>query len=132
MKKRTILVVVVLLALIAFASVYLYLNQPHRSVRGEEGISVTADSLFLHFQKNETAANSLYLNNVLIVRGKIKSIEKNTEGKTVIVLETGDLMFGINCTLDGEFALQEGDEVGVRGICTGYLADVVITQAVIE
>jgi hypothetical protein len=34
--------------------------------------------------------------------------------------------------MDGEFNLKEGDNVTVKGICTGYLADVVITQSVIE
>ncbi len=132
MKKRTVIIIVTMTALAALASVYLYLNQPHRSVRSEEGISIAADSLFLAFQENEDAANSLYLNKVLAVTGKIKSVEKNTAGMTVIVLETGDLMFGINCTLDGEVTLKQGDEVIVKGICTGYLADVVITQAAIE
>jgi tRNA_anti-like len=132
MKKRTIIVVAAMTALAGLVSIYLYLNQPHRSVRSEEAISLSADSLFRAFLENESAANALYLNNVLDISGKIKSIEKNTEGKTVIVLETGDMMFGINCTMDGEFNLKEGDNVTVKGICTGYLADVVITQSVIE
>lgn len=124
--------IAVVLTLAAVAAAYLYINQPHRSVQNADGISIDADSLFLAFAQNEAAANALYLNKVLVVHGKIKSIEQNTEGKAVIVLDAGDLMFGINCTLDGQSTFKEGDEVTVKGICTGYLADVVITQAVIE
>lgn len=122
----------IVVALATVVAVYLYINQPHRSIQNAEGISIDADSLFLAFAQNEATANALYLNKVLVVQGKIKSIDQNAEGKAVVVLEAGDLMFGINCTLDGEFTLKEGDEVTVKGICTGYLADVVITQAVIE
>lgn len=111
---------------------YLYVNKPHRSVSSEEGVAIAADSLFLAFQQDEATANARFLNAVLRVRGKIKSVEHNTEGKQVVVLETGDMMFGINCALDEEYPLKEGDEVVVKGICTGYLADVVINQAVIE
>ncbi|MBL7847661.1 MAG: hypothetical protein JNL40_09355 [Cyclobacteriaceae bacterium] len=111
---------------------YLYVNQPHRSVSSEEGMSISADSLFLAFQQDEMAANNRFLNAVLRVRGKIKSVEHNTEGKQVVVLETGDMMFGINCALEEAYPVKEGDEVVVKGICTGYLADVVINQAVIE
>ncbi len=121
------------IALAAAAAVYFYvMNKPHRSIRDEDGLAVTADSLFLAFQHNETAANAAYLNKVLRVDGKVKSVERNTEGKQVVVLETGDIMFGINCTMDKEQDAKEGDAIVVKGICTGYLADVVMNQCVIQ
>lgn len=129
MKKWLISASVLLLA--GVAAFYYVMNKPHRSVMDEEGVTVTAESLFQSFQENEAAANEKFLNKVLEVGGKVKSAETNTDGRTVIVLETGDSMFGVNCTLDSEAIVKEGDAVIIKGICTGYLADVVINQAIL-
>lgn len=111
---------------------YLYINKPHRSLSDEDGIAVSADSLFLAFATNEANANTRYLNAVVRVSGVVKTVEQNTEGRVVIVLDSGDPMFGINCTLEGAGNATVGQRVTVKGICTGYLADVVITQAQLE
>lgn len=124
--------VAVLLAAIAAAGGFYYLNKPHRSVADETGILVSADSLFSAFATDEIAANARYLNAVLRVEGIIKSVERNTENKQVIVLDAGDPMFGVNCTLENEAEVKEGQVVVIKGVCTGYLADVVITQGLIE
>lgn len=112
--------------------VYVYINKPHRSIRNADAPLVSADSLFQAFVADEAAANARYLNQVVTVKGKVNSVETNTEGKMVVVLDAGDLMFGVNCTLAEPAQLTVGQEVSIKGICTGYLADVVITQAVIE
>jgi hypothetical protein len=128
MKKWLISGIVLLAA--ACAAYYYVMNKPHRSIGDEDGIAITADSLFDAFAANEQAANAAYLNKVLRVKGKVKAVDRNTEGKQIIVMDTGDLMFGINCTMDTEAVVAEGDEIEVKGICTGYLADVVINQAI--
>lgn len=121
-----------LLAAVAGTAGYYYLNKPHRSVADENGIMVSADSLFREFATDEAVANARYLNAVLRVEGVIKSVERNTENKQVVVLDAGDPMFGVNCTLEKEASVEEGQTVVIKGICTGYLADVVITQGLIE
>ncbi len=120
------------LAVVVATGVYFYINKPHRSVRDEEAVRISADSLFQAFASNEADANSKYLNKVILVAGTVASVETNTEGNTVIVLETGDLMFGVNCTLTEPASPAVGQKVVLRGICTGYLADVIITQAILE
>jgi hypothetical protein len=120
------------LFVVVATGVYFYVNKPHRSVRAEEALRTSADSLFQAFASNEADANSQYLNKVIVVSGIVTSVETNTDGKTVIVLETGDLMFGVNCTLAEPANPAVGQKILVRGICTGYLADVIITQAILE
>lgn len=120
-----------ILVVVAVAAFYYVMNKPHRSVVDETALSVSAEVLFQSFQENETDANAKYLNNVLQVEGIVKSAETNTDGKVVIVLETGDSMFGVNCTMDKETNVKEGDKIILKGICTGYLADVVINQAIL-
>jgi hypothetical protein len=121
-----------LLAAVAATAGYYYLNKPHRSVADETATLVSADSLFMAFATDEASANARYLNAVLRVEGVIKSVERNTENKQVVVLDAGDPMFGVNCTLEKEAEVKEGQTVVIKGICTGYLADVVITQGLIE
>jgi hypothetical protein len=117
---------------IAAIAVYFYVNKPHRSVSEETALRVSADSLFQAFQANEAEANAKYLNQVIVVSGKVKTVETNTEGKTVIVLDAGDLMFGVNCTLAESTTVAVDQVVSIKGICTGYLADVIINQAIVE
>jgi tRNA_anti-like len=108
---------------------YWYYNKPHRSVANEDAIEVGAVELYNAFVANEAKANAAYLNQALRVKGIVNSISTNTEGKQVILLETSDPLFGINCTFDKSYpSLSPGDSVRIVGLCTGYLSDVVLVQ----
>jgi len=49
------------------------------------------------------------------------------------VLDTGDPMYGIACTLitiePATGNVKPGEKITVKGICTGYLSDVVLTNS---
>jgi hypothetical protein len=54
------------------------------------------------------------------------------EGKTKVQLETGNPMSMIICELeDGREAgsVKAGDEIKIKGMCSGYLSDVILVQA---
>ncbi len=125
--KKVLLVVVVVLLTVAFFA-YRYYNKPHRNLDDETAIAIEASSLFESFEKNETEANALYLDQVLKVRGKVSSESINQEGKQVVVLETYDPMFGVSCTLDSPSdKIEIGIVIELKGFCKGYLSDVVLT-----
>lgn len=131
MRKVWLVMVVVLLA--ALVAGWVYYHKPHRSVESEMAIPVSASSLFNDFENNEQRANDLYLNNVLEVNGRVGSISLNGDQKTVIVMETDDPIFGVNCTMNSNISnLAVGDSVTLKGICTGYLSDVVLVQCEIK
>lgn len=99
----------------------------------ETAVKVEAAKLFESFKANETEANAAYLNKVLEVKGKVGSMTINAEQKQVFVLETGDPIFGINCTLDtNTTGVSVGDSIVIKGICTGYLSDVILVQCVAQ
>ena len=130
---RLILLIIALVLLTGIIMGYILYNKPHRLVEKENAISVTAVELFNHYSLNETEANTKYLNKVLLVTGTVLEISSNLDGKKVLILETDDAMFGVSCTLEDTNAkLTVGESISVKGICTGYLADVVITNAVIS
>lgn len=120
-------------ALVVFAlgSVVAYrlYNKPHRSVEDESAYTrISASALFSAFDRNEAEANMKYLDEVIVVDGTVSEIFSNQEGEPVILLKTGDPLFGISCTMDGGIAnVKPGMRVKVKGICTGYLSDVVLT-----
>jgi len=134
MKKSTL--VIVLLAIVSVAvgfGLYSYNKGPRDLSAEKADVSMSANALLTAFQSDETAANGLYLDKVVVVTGTISAIEK-AEVST-ITLETGDLMSAIVCELahpsdiDGR---TEGEEVKIKGQCTGFLSDVILVKCIIE
>jgi hypothetical protein len=107
-------------------------SKPARDVSKEQGIEVSAQQIFDEFQNNEAAANKKYLNNAIQVTGEVAEAKKNQDSKTVVVLKTSDPIFGVNCTFkDDPGNLQPGNTITFKGICTGFLSDVVINEGVL-
>ena len=117
---------------IAGTGIYLY-NKPPRNPANETGIPVTAQELFSKFTSNETQANQAYLNKVVQVSGQVLEVKNTNNAGKVVVLNTGDPMFGVACTLSKADApvkpVQPGEKITIKGICTGYLSDVVLTNS---
>lgn len=120
-------VVVILAGLLLF----LY-NKPSRNVVREKAIPVTATELYQKFTSNELQANQVYLNKVLQVSGQVLEVKHTQNAGKVVVLNTGDPLFGVACSLDNaqilESAVKPGEKIIVKGVCTGYLSDVVLTH----
>jgi hypothetical protein len=122
-------IVLVCLSVAAFVGFRIY-NMPHRDVAAEQGIRVSATALFQAYTQNEQQANQQYLDKAIEVTGQVKEVVKDS-GMSVI-LNTGDEMFGVRCSLkDTAAAVAEGQNVTIKGICSGYLDDVVLTDAIL-
>jgi tRNA_anti-like len=108
-------------------------TKPHRNVTKTKALAVAATQLAAAYENNEPGANSNYLDKVLEVTGEINEISKNQKGETVITLKGTD-MSGIICTLEGATPAitKTGATVVIRGICTGYLTDVVLVRCIVE
>jgi hypothetical protein len=137
MKKwQKILLWLFVIALLGFGIMkgYLYYlnNKPHRDVTKETGIAVTAEKIFSDFSTNEAAANQTYLNKAIEVSGEVAEVKKNQDSSTVVVLKTTDPIFGVNCTFkEDPGAIQPGNMITFKGICTGFISDVVINEGVL-
>jgi hypothetical protein len=124
LKKLLIFSGIILLGLAIFALTQWY--KPHRNPCTENGVEVSADNLINEYTNNEKEANTKYLDKTLAVKSEITQITKNQEGKTVITLKTNDPIGSIMCTLKTETNAKVGDTVTVKGLCTGYLSDVIL------
>jgi hypothetical protein len=130
--KKSILVIFLFFILTGSWIAYRMYNKPHRDPSTESSIQITAIDLFRNYETNEVEANELYLDKVLEVSGKVTEITTNQESMPVIVLETENPMFAVLCTMENaELAVKVDDLVKIKGICTGYLSDVIIVKGMI-
>lgn len=135
--KNKIITAVGLIAAIAFSVYYyifIYSSNNHRQVQSETGIVITADSLVAKYQADEKLANSLYLNKAVVVTGNLLSIDKNQEGKTTLVIGRSDSFSNVSITMSSNLPIAQkvGESITIKGLCTGALSDVVITDGVVE
>lgn len=110
---------------------YIY-NKPVASLENKKpDIEVTASRLISDYESDEKTANGTYLGKIVQVSGKVAAIGVE-EGKTKIQLETENPISMIICELeDGSNAgtVKVGDEIKIKGLCSGYLSDVILVQA---
>ena len=135
MKSKILLTIVCLGIIGAFIGYKIY-NKPHTDMTSAESqTSINATDLMADFNKDEASANEKHLDKVITVSGKIGEIKKEGE-QTIVMLETADPLSSVICNLDPFSAHEDhlftiGDEVRFKGICSGYLADVVIDRCVL-
>ena len=135
--KNKIIIAIALIAAVAFSVyyyVFVYSSQHRRQVQSETCIVITADSLVAKYQADEKLANSLYLNKAVVVTGVILSFDKNQEGKTTLVIGRSDSFSNVSLTMISTAPITQkvGESITIKGLCTGALSDVVITDGVVE
>jgi flagellar basal body-associated protein FliL len=135
MKKKIILSVLVLIvAFVAGVWFFIFYKPTHfkRDVADEKGIVTTSKEIVKEFQTNETTANAKYLNKAVQITGEVAEAKKDQTGKTTVTIKSDDAMSNVFVTLkDGTDQPVAGTMVNVKGLCTGYLSDVVIIDAVL-
>ena len=135
--KNKIIIIIAIIAAIAFSAYYyifIYSSNNHRQVQSEIGIVITSDSLVAKYQADEKLANSLYLNKAVVVTGVLLSIDKNQEGKTTLVIGRSESFSNVSVTMTSNTPITQkvGESITIKGLCTGALSDVVITDGVVE
>jgi hypothetical protein len=134
--KKIILVIAVLATIFCggYYYTFIYSKNHHRDAQSEKAIIISADSLISAYQKNEQAANSLYLNKAVEVTGTIISINKDQAGHTTILLGNTESFSNVSVTLLSTNAITKniGELATVKGVCTGNLSDVIINEGVLK
>lgn len=130
---KGILIAVVLIGGTGAVIGYKMINKPHRNVETATAVTVTAVKIAGDYEANEAEANKQYLDKVIEVTGVISGVSKNQKAETVIAL-TGSDMSGLLCTIEGTFEkeFKIGDSITLKGICTGYLTDVILVRCAVQ
>jgi hypothetical protein len=135
MRKRILISVVALIVTGAFGVwyyVFQYSKTHHRSVESEEATYISPSQIVKEFETNENVADAKYLNKTIELRGIVLKKDKDQAGNTTITLASGDPLANIFCTLKPGIAIKRANSVVVvKGICTGFLSDVVLNDAIL-
>ena len=135
MKKKIILSGLLVAGIASIGIWYFIFYKPthfKRDVADEQAITITAKQIVKNFQSNEDSANKIYLNKAIAITGEVLEAKKNQDGKPTVTLKSDDSFSNIYCTLkDDAGQIQGGSTITVKGICTGFLSDVVIIDAII-
>src|SRR5262249_24969124 len=95
-----------------------------------------ASAFIQQFETNESHANTKYTDHAISVHGVIHSIQI-TDTTATVFLNDGNSNSSVVCQFDNESnheiqSLKKGDLVTIKGICSGYLIDVVMVRCVID
>jgi len=124
-------IAVIIFIAVAIFGYFLY-NKPHRDVqKAKVDFTITSPALLSEFESNSTTATEKYIGKILLVSGKVESINFNDTIASAQL--TGDGTFGINCSFNREGTkglndIQVGNLIQVKGECKGYIDDVILNN----
>jgi len=131
------LVVVLLLVLFGFVFVKFYVfRKADTSVASKKAdVEITVSDLVKSFEIDEKAANTKYLSKIILVKGIVDNVadtKNDTAAEITIYLKDKGKTSGVMCSFDKSIihkdAVKSGDSVSIKGICSGYLMDVVMNK----
>jgi hypothetical protein len=126
-----------LVGIVAGTFVYLYtFRKADLSVASKKAeIEIKATELLKNFTEKEDSANAAFLNKVLAVEGLIDKVTEDSTSITVYLKNPEDLagvMCGFHKSTIDKSSLKPGNSIRIKGICTGYLMDVVLNKCAVE
>lgn len=128
--------IIIPIAIGAFIGYRMY-HKPHFDMeRSTPEYRLSAEELFEAYETDEMAADEKYLGKVVEVSGELQQIDYADDGQPVIRLKTGHIFGLISCELDSHSAhsnieAQPGETIVIKGVVTGFLADVVLNRCII-
>ncbi|MBT8190040.1 MAG: hypothetical protein HKN67_09505 [Saprospiraceae bacterium] len=130
--------IILFLIVVLLVAYFVVLNLPKSSVKNKDAdFKLSATELYNAFEANEKKSNKLYIGKTVEVKGKFLTQNKDNQGATVVIMDGGGSLGGVLCTLEqGQESklseIKQGDEITIKGMCTGLLMDVVLNKCVIQ
>jgi hypothetical protein len=118
------------------AALYLFSMKHSDIKKARPDFLITATQLQKEFEYDETKASLKYINKILEVTGTIISVKQEENNSVNISLSTENHISSVICTcpaISDTSVFKRGNQIIVRGICSGFLMDVLMNNcAVIE
>lgn len=119
----------------AVTGFFLY-NKQHKDLgKATPDFVITATDLLKEFENDESAASAKYINKIIEVSGTIESLNTGEDNTLSIILKTDSDFSTVICTFlqaqDRE-EFKPGDEITVKGECSGFLTDVLLNNCFIK
>ena len=129
---KVALFIIVLIALASILAALYMFNMKHTDMaKAKPDVVITATALQKAFEDNETNASTTYTKKIIEVSGKIASVKPGENNTLSISLVTGSDMSAVICTLPAiteQEKFKVGDEITLRGECSGFLMDVLLNN----
>lgn len=93
-------------------------------------------NLLSAFEEDEISANEKYASKVIKVTGSLSDIKTVSETNLQLVLQAENSIGNVVCNLQSDIEielenLKIGDLINIKGMCTGYMFDVVMDHCII-
>lgn len=132
-------IIIIFLSLIFFGYFVWNSSSPmsNRNLENEKAaLIIGANSLINNYTTNEKEANHLYSEKIIQVSGTIKDITFLND-RTTIILNTEFKNFGVICDINKNQEnklkqLHKNQPITIKGICKGFLKDVVLLNCTID
>ena len=116
------------------AGLYLFNMKPKNLSDAKPDFVMTAILLQKAFEDNETTATTKYVTKVIEVSGEVASVKQGENNSVNIALKTGSDMSSVICTfpaISDPSIFKAGDQITLRGECSGFLMDVLLNNCAI-
>ena len=114
---------------------YMYNLKQKDMAKAKPDFAISATILQKEFEDDETRASAKFINKIVEVTGIIASVKPTENNGISVILETGSDFSSVICTFtvvkDAEM-LKQGEEITIRGECSGFLMDVLLNNCVIK
>lgn len=103
----------------------------------KEVLRISALDLWSAYDKNEVAADLLYMDKVLIVTGAIENISKDILNTAYVTLKTGNTFESVQCMFSKSeeyylASLSKGQQIQIQGTCAGVsIGNIIIRNCTI-
>jgi DNA/RNA endonuclease YhcR with UshA esterase domain len=134
---RILAIIAIAMAILVFFFIKFYIfRKSDVSVASKKAdIEIAAGDLVKSFESDEKAADAKYLSKIILVKGIVNNVADTETGTapdiTVYLKEKGSDS-GVMCSFDKSTfkkeMVKQGDLVSIKGICNGYLMDVVMNK----
>jgi hypothetical protein len=113
------------------AGLYYYNLKPADMAKAKPDFVMTASALVKAFEDDENGSSAKYVNKILEVTGTIVTLKDEGNNIINLSLDSGSCFGNIICTLPDVrdiSAFSIGDDITVRGKCSGFLMDVLMNN----
>ena len=139
MNFRRKYVVLFLFITITVFAIFFYIEfqrKPADLANTEPALKVSATIIVELYQNNEMVANQQYLNKVIEVSGPISEIINQQDTLVNIMLGDTISLHKVSCLLSRTHFknvknYKAGQQIIIKGVCTGFLTDVELNRCVI-
>jgi hypothetical protein len=122
-RKKNFLIILLTITVASSVAFYLVWNKPHRNIDDAKAMEINAAALYDTLSKQDAKSISTLVNTIVLVSGSVEKVLYNQNKQQVVYLKTPEDDGYINCTMEEPVAtIKEGDEVKIKGICSGYIA----------